>query len=75
LINKPIAAKAVKYQVADTIPLRKWKNGAVVLSGLTVDNQEREDVPMYMLIADPECDIHVLGLELEGSYAQLVDRL
>jgi hypothetical protein len=60
LVRKPIAVKAAKYQVADIIPLAGWKNRVMIFTGLQVDGQEGEDVPMLIADLGVECDI-VLG--------------
>jgi len=69
LVKKSIAAKAAKYQVADIIPLKGWKDGVVVFAGLKVEDNEQGDIPM--LITDLPCDM-VLGRKwLEKSNARL----
>ena len=69
LVKRSIAAKAAKYQVADIIPLKGWKDGVVVFAGLKVEDNEQDDIPM--LITDLPCDM-VLGRKwLERSRAQL----
>jgi hypothetical protein len=71
LVKRLIATKAAKYQVADIIPLKGWKNGVMVFTGLRVDGQEREDVPMLIANLGVECDI-VLGRRwLEEFHMQL----
>lgn len=71
LVNKPIAVKAAKYNVADIIPLAGWKNGVMIFTGLQTDGQEREDVPMLIADLGVECDM-VLGRRwLEESHTQL----
>ena len=71
LVKKSIAAKAAKYQVADIIPLRGWKDGVVVFDGLKAEENEQDDIPM--LIADLQWDM-VLGRKwLEKSRARLKD--
>ncbi|KAN0084938.1 hypothetical protein V8E54_001405 [Elaphomyces granulatus] len=69
LINQPIAATAARYQVADILPLREWKDGAVVLSGLKVNDQELKDVPMLVADLDCECDV-VLGRRWVEEFGQ-----
>src|ERR1700719_3335250 len=69
LVKKSIAAKGAKYQVADIIPLKGWKDGVVVFAGLKVEDNEQDDIPM--LITDLPCDM-VLGRKwLEKSNARL----
>ena len=69
LVKKSIAAKAAKYQVADVIPLKGWKDGVVMFAGLKVEDNEQDDIPM--LITDLPCDM-VLGHKwLEKSSARL----
>ena len=58
LVKKSIATKAAKYQVADIVPLKGWKDGVVVFAGLKVEDNEQDDIPM--LITDLPCDM-VLG--------------
>jgi hypothetical protein len=71
LVKKSIAAKAAKYQVADIIPLKGWKDGVVVFDGLKVEDNEQDDIPM--LITDLQWDM-VLGRKwLEKSRARLKD--
>src|ERR1700722_1072436 len=69
LINQPIAATAARYQVADILPLREWKDGAVVLSGLKVNYQELKDFPMLVADLDCECDV-VLGRRWVEEFGQ-----
>jgi hypothetical protein len=69
LINQPIAATAARYQVANILPLREWKDGAVVLSGLKVNDQELKDVPMLVADLDCECDV-VLGRRWVEEFGQ-----
>jgi hypothetical protein len=69
LVKKSIAIKAAKYQVADIIPFKGWKNGVVVFAGLRVEDNEQDYIPM--LIADLQWDM-VLGHKwLEKSCASL----
>ena len=69
LVKRSIAAKAAKYQVADIIPLKGWKDGVVMFTGLKVEDNEQDDIPM--LITDLPCDM-VLGRKwLEKSSARL----
>ena len=69
LVKKSIAAKAAKYQVADIIPLKGWKDGVVMFAGLKVEDNEQDDIPM--LITDLPCYM-VLGRKwLEKSSARL----
>ena len=69
LVKRSIAAKAAKYQVADVIPLKGWKDRVVMFARLKVEDNEQDDIPM--LITDLPCDM-VLGRKwLERSRARL----
>ncbi|KAN0073295.1 hypothetical protein V8E54_008515 [Elaphomyces granulatus] len=75
LVNKPIASKACNYRVADIIHLPAWKNGAMVMPRLKVDDQERENVTMLIADLGAKCDM-VFGRQwLKEYYAPLADRL